>query len=98
MDERRVHGETQEFYGLRQQQYGGRCEQHRVRQSDDGADRAGIAGWLVRIVIGRRLRLGSLAGRMRYENNAGVSKRRLCRSEWAGGRRLRRDWVEMTER
>jgi len=98
MDERRVCGETQEFHGLRQQQHRGRCEQHRVRQSDDGADRAGIAGWLVGIVIGRRLRLGSFAGRMRYENNAGVSKRRLRRLELTRGRGLRGDGVEMTER
>jgi hypothetical protein len=35
---------------------------------------------------------------MRYENNAGVSKPRLCRSEWACGRGLRGHGVEMTER
>ncbi|OIQ62998.1 hypothetical protein GALL_554680 [mine drainage metagenome] len=37
---------TQEFDGLRQQQHRGRCEQHRVRQSDNGADRARV-GWLL---------------------------------------------------
>ena len=52
MDELGVGGLVQEFDRLRKQQQRRRRKQHRVRQRDDGADRASVVRLLVGIVVG----------------------------------------------
>ena len=97
VDKLGIRDETQEFDGLRQQQHGGRCEQRRIRQGDNRADRAGVARLVVWIVTGRRLRLCEFARRIRRDKT-GVIERGLCRADLTRGRSLRGDGMEMTER
>ena len=52
VDEFGVGGQVQEFDGLRQQQHRRRGKQHCIGQRHDGADRAGISGLLIGILIG----------------------------------------------
>ena len=63
MDELGVVGQVQNFDRLRQQQYRWRRKQHRVRQRENGADRANVTLLLVGIVVGCRLLLSVLADR-----------------------------------
>ena len=57
IDELGIGDEISKFHGLRQQQYRRRCEQHRARQRDDGADGAVFARMLVGIVDGKAVQL-----------------------------------------
>jgi hypothetical protein len=102
MDELGVGGQVQEFYRLRQfQQWRGR-KQHRIGHRDDGADRTGIIGVVVRDgLLSLLLSLDELSSCIRCGKGA-RSVRRDCdrprQTGLNGGRRLGRDRVEMPER
>ena len=98
MDKLSIRDETQEFHGLWQQQHRGRCKQYRIRQGDNGADRAGVAWLLIRVLIGGRLPLGGFGRGIRRETTARVVKECLCRPDLTRRRSLRGSGVEMTER
>ena len=94
--ERGVGDAISKCFGLRQQQYRRRREQHRARQRGDGADGAVFARVPVGIVMGRRQRGRRIDGAGRGEGggNVGLRRDRLNGQR----RRLRGASVEMPER
>ena len=82
MDEFGIRGPVQKFHGFRQPQQRRRGEQGGVRHGDDGADRAGVVGMAVGILVG--------GGRWLWG-------RGLCKGGLHCGRRVS-DAVEMAER
>jgi hypothetical protein len=86
MRELGVGGQMQKFNSPRQYQYGRRGEQEVIGKRDDGADCAGVGGWVVIIVTRGLLRL-----RVEGRSNGKVALN--------GRRRMRRgDPVEMPAR
>src|SRR5450631_3153706 len=73
MNELGIGGQVQEFDRLRQQQQRRRREQQRVGERHDGADRAGVGGLPVGILVGLR-RPSGMADRIGGGEVGGVGR------------------------
>jgi hypothetical protein len=95
LDELGAGGQVYKFVRLRKQQQRRRRKQHGIRQGDNGANRTGVTGLLIRIVIGDRLPSG-LIDRVRRGKTIGVGRYGPRRAGLNRRSRLR-DSVEMSE-